>query len=116
MMELMQNMIVGATHPIWADIRQQLNGEISQISLYTIVKYNRNDVLSKMNKKPRDDGLKNKEIIVVILKFEIEESSKNDTEKINIKITLSKEEWQKYRVKKSINQIIQKTSNATIKF
>jgi len=92
-----QNMIVGPTHPIWADIRQQLNGEISQKSLYTIVKCNRHDVLSKINIKPRDDGLMNKEITVVnndSSDFEIEECSKNDTEKINFKITLSKEEWE----------------------
>lgn len=115
-----QNMIVDPTHLIWADIKQQLNGEISQKSLYTIVKCNRNDVLSKINIKPRDDGLKDKEITAVnndSSDFEIEESSKNDTEKTNFKITLSKEEWTAIQSeKKSINQIIQKTSNANITF
>jgi len=48
-------MIGGPTHPIWADIRQRLNGEISEKSLYTIVKCNRNDVLNKIHIKPRDD-------------------------------------------------------------
>lgn len=60
------------------------------------MKCNRNDVLSKINIKSCDGGLKDKQITVVNYDsndFEIEETSKNDTEKNNYKITLSKEEW-----------------------
>jgi len=60
------------------------------------VKCNRNSELRKINIKPLYDGLKDKEISVVnndSSDFEIKESSKNDTEKINFKITLNKEEW-----------------------
>jgi len=40
--------IVGPTHLIWADIRQRLNGEISEESVYTTEKCNRNYVLNKI--------------------------------------------------------------------
>lgn len=32
------NMVIGPTHSVWSDIRKQLNGEISEKSLYTILK------------------------------------------------------------------------------
>jgi hypothetical protein len=42
-------MAVGTTHPIWEQLKQHLNGEISTKSLYTIVKCNRNGILNKLN-------------------------------------------------------------------
>lgn len=105
-------MIVGPTHPVWADIRRKLNGEISEKSLYTIIKCNRNDVLSKLHIDLHDDASKTTEIVGAVVDnstsdFEIENISKNNIDKIDFKITLSKEEWaeiqceKKYQLKNS---------------
>jgi len=102
-------MIVGPTHPIWADTRQRLNREISEKSLYTIVKCNRNDVLNKIHIKPGDNvnNMMMNDSKMTLMDndssdFEIETSSDNDIDTINFKITLSKEEWAKiYCEKKS---------------
>ncbi|CAI6375454.1 unnamed protein product [Macrosiphum euphorbiae] len=91
-------MLVGPTHPIWADIREGLNGEISKKCIYTILKCNRNDVLRIIQIKPHDDVIMSNDTSIELIDndssdFEIESHSDNDIEKINFKITLSKEEW-----------------------
>lgn len=108
-------MVVGPTHPIWAEIRQELNGEISEKSLYTKVKCNRNDVLNKINIKC-DDVQKYIETEEVELDvednnsdFKVEDRLESDIDKIYFKITYSKGEWKaiqcekKYQSKHSRN-------------
>lgn len=95
------NMVIGPTHSVWSDIRKQLNGEISEKSLYTILKCNRNDVHSRIRIKPLNNVSKDTEIEEAIIDLkennlidsETENSSDNENDTINFKITLSNEEW-----------------------
>lgn len=98
-------MVVGPTHSIWSDIKKQLNGEISEKSLYTIVKCNRNNVLGRIHIKLLGSVSKDTGVEEAVMDFErynlidfetdnnSDNSTHNETDKINFKITLGKEEW-----------------------
>lgn len=67
-----------------------------------------------MHIKPRDDAMMSNDTNKTLMNndssdFEIENSSDNDIENIDFKITLSKEEWAEIYGEKSIRQIIQVT-------
>lgn len=96
-------MVVGPTHSVWSNIKDQLNGEISEKSLYTIVKCNRNNVLSRIhiNAVPKNTEVEDTDKEKYASDFEDENSSENDIDKINFKITLSKEEWAAIQSEKS---------------
>jgi len=89
--------IVGPTHPIWSEIQNNLNREISTKSLYTIVKCDRNDILNKLNIK--SSGHVSQEL-VSDCNTENESDDNEDIENIVFKITLSKEEWNSIKCKK----------------
>lgn len=81
---------VGPTHKVWEDIKVFLNGEISTKNLYTLVKCNRQNILSMLE-------------YLVEITSEFENYSDSDSslkdsinvESFKFKITLSAEEWKK---------------------
>lgn len=94
--------IVGPTHPIWSEVQNNLNGEISSKSLYTIVKCDRNDILSKLNiNNPR--GPSSEEVDGDNI-TENECSDSENIDNIEFKITLSKEEWNSLKCEKKYHE------------
>jgi len=94
--------IVGPTHPIWSEVQKSSIGELSTKSLYTIVKCNRNDILSKLNiNKPSESILKELEDDD---NTDNEYSDSENIENMDFKITLSKEEWSSFKCEKKYHE------------
>lgn len=96
--------IVGPTHPIWSEIENNLKGEISKKFLYTIVKCDRYDILNKLNIKLREHDSEQLIDDSNNSNTDNEYNGNDDIEKIDFKITLSKEEWNSLKSEKKYKE------------
>jgi hypothetical protein len=87
--------IVGPSHFIWTTIKNDLNNEISEKSLYTLVKCNRNNFLCLLGIEASPEA----EDVCKDIEYDFHENTDSDDflnnidEEIKFNMTLSVEEW-----------------------
>lgn len=88
--------VVGPSHTVWKNIRNDLKNEISEKSLYTLVKCNRNNFLNLLGIKKTEEH--KKQIKNYFQRDSVSSTSKDSStddveETLKFNITLSIEEW-----------------------